>query len=121
MSRILALDIGTKRTGVAYLDEDMGIPLPLDTLSHASNHDLIEQVRVLANVRKIDRLVVGLPLLLSGKEGSQSSLVRDVGELLEEELSLPVTFIDERYSTPAGSKEPDAHAAVSILSTLSKG
>ena len=115
--RVLALDIGSRRTGVAYLDEETNIPLPLETLSHKSEIELLSKLESLIRERKIGRLIVGLPLLLSGKEGSQAKFVRDVMGKLN---SLPVTvsFIDERFSTPSGKTgDPDAYAAWNLLQT----
>jgi len=115
MARLLALDIGTKRTGVAYLDEDTGVPLPLATIHHASVEALLLQIATLVHERNIDRLIVGFPLLPSGQEGAQSDFVRSVAEQLEER-GWPVTLKDERYTTPRGkSADPDAIAALNLL------
>ncbi|MDD4319770.1 MAG: Holliday junction resolvase RuvX [Candidatus Peribacteraceae bacterium] len=125
--RILALDIGKRRTGVAYLDEDVGIVLPLDTVEHASEKEFREQVLKILRERKIDRLVVGLPLLPTGAEGSQSSFVRMWAALLDG-AGVPVLFRDERYTTPRpmakngrnepGGEDGDAAAACEILRSL---
>lgn len=119
--RILAFDIGKRRTGVAFLDEATGVPLPLDTLKHASTGMLLEQIVSLITARKIDRVIVGLPLLLSGKEGSQAAFVRSVAEKIH--LSgTPVTFLDERYSNDRGiPRDKDAFAAWNLLQTAHKG
>ncbi|MDD5103334.1 MAG: Holliday junction resolvase RuvX [Candidatus Peribacteraceae bacterium] len=115
MTRILALDIGTKRTGVAFLDEDVQVPLPLETLRHDSVSALLEQLSILIAERHIDRLIVGLPLLPSGEEGSQARLVRSITEqmLLR---GWKLTLKDERYTTPRGkSADPDAIAALNLF------
>lgn len=115
MARTLALDIGTKRTGVAFLDEVTGIPLPLDTIAHTSVEELVAAVHRILGERKIDRLIVGLPLLPSGAEGSQARFVRSVASKLSS-LSLPVEFKDERYTTPRSkASDPDAAAACNLL------
>ncbi|MDO8468612.1 MAG: Holliday junction resolvase RuvX [Candidatus Peribacter sp.] len=115
MTRILAIDLGTKRTGVAYLDEDIQIPLPLETLHHDSVSSLVEQLALLIAERHIDRLIVGLPLLPSGEEGSQARLVRSVFEQMVSR-GWSVTLKDERYTTPRGkSADPDALAALNLL------
>lgn len=115
MARILALDIGTKRTGVAFLDEEIGIPLPLTTLHHASDSALLSQLSIIIGERRIDRLIVGMPLLLSGEEGAQAALVRAVASKMQER-GWQVTFRDERYTTPRkGSSEPDTIAALNLF------
>lgn len=115
MARLLALDIGTKRTGVAFLDEAIQIPLPLATLHHDSVSSLLSQLSSLIEERHIDRLIVGLPLLPSGEEGSQTRLVRSIVEQMLAR-GWPVTFKDERYTTPRGkSADPDAIAALNLF------
>jgi putative transcription antitermination factor YqgF len=117
--RILALDIGLRRTGVAFADAAHGIPLPLATLRHASFQGLAEQVRSLVEARHITHIVVGLPLLPSGDVGEQVTLVRQAMA----EFSLPSTVtideLDERFTTlkGAGITDPDAEAACQILTT----
>lgn len=115
MARILALDIGTKRTGVAFLDEDIAVPLPLSTIQHRSVSDLLSQVAALMQERKIDRLIVGLPLLPSGERGKQARLVEEVAERMQER-GWTVTLKDERYTSPRGkTDDPDAIAALNLL------
>lgn len=113
--RILALDIGKKRTGVAFCDDSIGIPLALDTLIANDEADLVSQILQLCDEREIDALVIGLPLLLSGEEGAQSSFVRLIGSRLEE-AEVPVEYLDERYtSQKGGESDDDARAACGLL------
>ncbi|OIO53369.1 hypothetical protein AUJ46_05135 [Candidatus Peregrinibacteria bacterium CG1_02_54_53] len=115
MAHILAIDIGTKRTGIAYLDEDIGIPLPLTTLHHTGTEDLLTQLSSLIEQRSIDRLVVGLPRLLSGGEGAQARYVREIAEQMQKR-GWPLSFRDERYTTPRmPTTDPDAIAALNLL------
>lgn len=114
---LLALDIGMRRTGIAYADTTNGIVLPLDTFTHATPEELVARVQQLSTERKIDEIVIGLPLLLSGEEGEQAKFVRACGTLLET-LKIPLFYLDERYSTPSGKgrvSDPDAAAACGIL------
>ncbi len=113
--RILALDIGNRRTGIAFCDTETGVPLPLTSLSHRSLAEFVEQVGLLVKERHIERFIVGLPLLLSGKEGAQSTSVREAVAALSP-LGLPVEFLDERFTTPQKQvSDGDAMAACSIL------
>ncbi len=115
--RVLALDIGKKRTGVAFVDTENDIPLPLDTIIETSTKQMIARVLDLAEERMADLVVVGLPLLLSGAEGSQSGYVRECADLLEKK-GLVVTFIDERYTTSKNTSfDGDARAACELLQT----
>lgn len=114
--KLLALDIGAKRTGVAFADEEMGIALPLQTIEHSTPEELLASLQVIVKERSIDRCIVGLPLLLSGAEGSQAELVRSYVQILEEGLSLPFQFRDERLTTPRQQlSDGDAAAACTLL------
>lgn len=120
--RILALDIGRRRTGVAFAEDTIGVPVALDTVQHESIDDLRDQVLVLADERNVDVLLLGMPLLLSGKEGDQSAFVRTCGDRLEA-VGMHVEYMDERYSTGTRTKDidGDAKAACELMLTyLSK-
>lgn len=116
--RILALDIGTRRTGVSYAEVPPGVPVVLPTLRHASSHALLQHVARLLRERKIDQLVIGLPLLSSGHEGKQAKHVR---ALLPSflDFGVPVATIDERYSSHSlVAQDTDAAAACAILTVF---
>lgn len=125
--RYLALDIGTRRTGVAYLDTDIGIALPFDTLEHTSQEEMVERVLEIVRARKIDQVLVGLPLLPSGKDGAQAAISRSAGALIAKS-GVVVEYRDERYTTPkksggkhtppAGEIDGDAAAACILLNSL---
>ncbi len=115
MERILALDIGMRRTGVAYADSDTGVPFPLETIEHTTTDELIMKVLSTVSERRITHLVVGLPFLLSGAEGAQAKYVHSVVEELKRN-GLFVELIDERYTTERSDViDVDAKAACTIL------
>lgn len=115
--RILALDIGTKRTGTALYDDQTEVTVPLDILHHSSQEEFLEQVYDLIRGREIETIIVGLPLLPSGEEGAQVAVVREYASWLQE-AGFSIFFVDERYS---GKGDPlansDAMAACNILNT----
>ena len=113
---LLSLDIGTRHTGVAFYDSATGIPLPLSTIHHKNRAELLAAVRTFKEERSIDRIIVGMPLLPSGDEGSQARLTLEIVDALRNN-GFDVETIDERYSTPKQSKgiDPDAAAACGIL------
>ena len=118
MTHFLALDIGRKHTGIAFADENIQVPLPLDTIHHDSGDELISAIETIAKERGAHTLVIGLPLLPDGSEGEECEHVRKIAEALSD---YTIEFIDERL-TSAVSKElksddADAQAAVSILQT----
>jgi putative Holliday junction resolvase len=114
MARTLALDIGLRRTGVAYLDDAVGVVLPLETIVHDSFDVLEEAVRNVIAERSIDRVVLGLPLLPGGGEGEQARLVRSFADRLRAG-GIPCTFMDERYSTTRELVEDKDAAAACLL------
>ncbi len=100
MSRLLGIDLGERRVGIALSDGDASPARPLVTLRRA--RDIAGDtaaLRALADAHRIDELVVGLPLDMSGGEGSQALLTRDWAEAVAAELRLPVTFRDERLTS----------------------
>ena len=114
---LLALDVGTRRTGCAFCDDVIGIPLPLDTLMHSSTEELIEQVSSLAKDRGVTHIIIGNPLLPSGRIGAQALLVKQVADLLSAR-GFSVQLFDERYTTVQHALgDGDAQAACTILLT----
>lgn len=114
MESIIALDIGEKRTGIAYCDVSTGVPVALDTIEGILDQGS-KLVIAEAKKRGVSRIVIGLPLLPSGEEGSQCQVSRRVGEELAKE-GLTVEYIDERYTTPRHTQgDSDATSALQIL------
>ena len=105
--RTLALDVGLRRTGIAYRDDAVGIALPLDTFAHTSRDALLAHVRRIIEERKIDCVIVGLPRLPSGDEGQQAGESRAVGEALKTP-KIEVLYVDERHTTPRSSNHKNA-------------
>ena len=99
MSRIIGLDLGEKRIGVAVADTD-GIAMPLTTLRRAATHegDAIAIARVLAD-QGATEIVVGLPLEAGGNDGAQARITRDWVDAVEPLLDAPVRYRDERLSS----------------------
>jgi len=97
--RILAVDYGERRTGLAVSDE-LGITAQgLDTLvSDEEDRIPYEVARIAAEVGA-ERIVVGLPLNMDGSESIKSMKVRSFADLLARESSIPVVFWDERLSS----------------------
>lgn len=118
MLHTLALDIGNRRTGVAYADSRTGVPVPLAPVHHRTPDELSAHILPLIRDRAIGDIVIGLPLLPSGKEGAQARTVRATVGLLSLPRSVAVHFLDERYTTPRhGGRDPDGAAACAILQT----
>ena len=116
--KYLALDIGNKRTGVAYFDDKTGFPMPLDTIEADSAESLENSVVKLISERKVDHLYIGLPLLPDGTVGHQANTVQLFVERLNK-LEIPYSLVDERHTTPKIKEtDPNAAAACEILHTI---
>ena len=97
--RILAVDYGERRTGLAVSDE-LGITAQgLDTIEVKDEEEIPALVAERAKNLRVGRIVVGLPLNMDGTESEKSIKVRKFGEKLGENTSVPVVFWDERMTS----------------------
>ena len=100
MTRLLGIDLGERRIGLAVADDDGGRAIAIATLRRARSPEadaaaLLDVVRA----RDIGELVVGLPLDMSGAEGPQALLTRAWVEAVQPQIRLPVTLRDERLTS----------------------
>ncbi len=102
--RLLGLDIGEARVGVAVSDPAGTIASPVAVLDGRRLSRDIGPLRDLADSYEVGGLVVGLPLGMNGTEGAQAALVRTTAERFGRELGLPVSFADERLSSKAAGR-----------------
>ncbi len=93
--RVLALDYGTARIGCAISDPSGTLSTPLPVIEPPEPRSVAE----LVDQYEVERVVVGLPLHLSGEEGSQAALTRSFCRELEAMLSVPVETYDERLTS----------------------
>lgn len=100
MGRILALDYGERRIGVALSDPTHTIASPLATLKRrAGKRPPWPEIMRLIQENEVEEVVIGLPLDLSGEEGEWAAEVRTFGEHLARRTDLPVHWIDERLTS----------------------
>lgn len=99
-NRVLGIDLGERRIGVATGDLNAGIALPLVTLSRAKSigADAVVIARLAAEHRA-EGLVVGLPFDMDGSEGLQATKTREWAEAIAQATSLPLRFRDERLTS----------------------
>lgn len=115
--KLLALDVGERRTGVAFFDPAIDFVIPLDTIHHHNEGELVDAAEAVLQQRGVKNVVVGLPLLLSGIEGSQAKFAKGVGALLVAR-GFDVAYIDERFTTDRQHPgDGDAKAACIVLNT----
>ncbi|HEX5929543.1 MAG TPA: Holliday junction resolvase RuvX [Solirubrobacterales bacterium] len=123
--RVLALDHGTARIGCAISDPTGTLATPLPVIEPPEAKLVAEIVAE----HGVERVVVGLPLHLSGEEGSQAALARNFGAELEAMLSVPVETYDERLTTrmaemsrrAGANAAPDSLAAAHLLEAYLAG
>jgi putative Holliday junction resolvase len=97
--RVLALDYGRRRIGLAVSDPDGTTALGLPTLERTSlRHDL-EVLGKIARKHQVARLVLGCPLNMDGTAGSSAEKVESFATRLREKLKLPVELVDERLTS----------------------
>lgn len=100
MGRILALDYGTRRIGVAVCDPTRTIAFPLTTLTRrAGKRPPWAMLSEIISEQEPDEVVIGLPLDLAGIEGEWAAEVRRFGDEVSRRYGLPVRWMDERLSS----------------------
>ncbi len=104
VDRVLALDVGSKRIGVAVSDE-LGITAQgLETIQRQNKRRDLEVLRQLLTRYHVKEVVVGLPLRLSGAEGRQAEKMRAFAQLLHAELGVTVHLWDERWTSTEANR-----------------
>ncbi len=104
VGRIMALDTGEKRMGVAMSDEMRLIAQPLETHQCASPDAIVAHVRGLVEAHGVTEVVVGMPVRLSGEPGTAAERVRGFIARLEQVLEVPVVPWDERLTSKAAER-----------------
>ena len=98
--RILAVDVGDRRIGLAVCDEQEMIATPLDTIDNVRNmNDGLRKVLVRAEEEEVGEIVVGLPIPLSGGTNERLAAVEHFVAQLRKLSHVPVTTMDERMTT----------------------
>ena len=118
--RILALDPGTERTGVAVCDPTETVVRPCGVVRKAMTDDGLREVAATVAAEEAELVVVGIPVSLGGGEHAQVVLSRDFAERLAAVVDVPVETYDERFTTRlaerrGGDAALDARAAAVLL------
>lgn len=97
--RVMALDVGDRRIGVAISDPTGLIASPLAILHRRREQEDLQTIAQLVSEHSVERIVIGLPTTLRGELGPQAQRVMRFGEHLERAVAVPVVYWDERHST----------------------
>ena len=119
--KVLALDYGAARTGVAVSDATGTLARPLTVIERAASEAGLRRLAELVHAEQVERVVVGMPLTLRGESGLQAEETERFLESLRRAVSVPVESFDERFTTALASQGPssrapeDARAAAHLL------
>jgi putative Holliday junction resolvase len=119
--KVIALDFGSARTGVAVSDPTGTVARPLGVVERAATEAGLRRLTELIRSEGAERVVVGLPLTLRGERGAQAQETERFVSSLRARLDVPVESFDERFTTAlaatAGSAPEDARAAAHLLTS----
>ena len=100
-SRLLGIDPGKKRVGIAISDENKLVSTPLKTIEKKNNIDLINEILEIIRENNIKGIVVGNPINMDGSKGPSSQSAKDFAKNLSNTISIPIVMWDERLSSQA--------------------
>lgn len=118
--KVIALDYGAARTGVAVSDATGTIARPLGVVERATSEHGLAELRALVHEHEAERIVVGMPLTLRGERGEQARATDAFVAALRATVDVPVETYDERFTTTIAAREggdadEDARAAAYLL------
>ena len=105
MSRLLGIDYGTVRIGLALSDPTGTLASPLPFLPNQSPQQVTQALSELIQTHQITALIIGLPRNMDGTYGPSAQKVRDFISQIQKDILLPITPIDERLTTAQATKE----------------
>ena len=98
-SRLIGLDLGSKRIGVSICDEKQSIATPFKTINKTNTSELIDELKKLIEEYNIKGIVIGNPINMDGTLGRSSQSVNDVSNNIDKAIDIDVCLWDERLST----------------------
>ena len=122
--KVVALDYGSARTGVAVSDPTGTLARPVGVIERVGTEAGLERLLELIRAEDAERVVVGLPLTLRGEHGEQAAETEQFVDTLRQALDVPVEGFDERFTTDLAEQDPwsrnlpaDARAAAHLLTS----
>ena len=98
-SRLLGLDLGSKRIGVAICDDRQSVATPFTTIHKENNDQFIDELKLIIKENKIEGIIVGNPINMDGTLGPSSQSIIDVSKNILNNIDIPLCLWDERLST----------------------
>ena len=98
-SRLLGIDLGTKRIGIAISDYNQKIATPLQTLDKSKQGKLIDELESIITENDIKGIIIGNPINMDGTYGKSSQSAKDTAINISNKIDIPISLWDERLST----------------------
>ncbi len=98
-TRLIGLDLGSKRIGVSICDERQSIATPFKTINKTNTNELIAELQDIINEYEIKGIIIGNPLNMDGSFGRSAQSVNDVSNNIDNAINIDVCLWDERLST----------------------
>ena len=98
-SRLIGLDLGSKRIGVSICDEKQLIATPFKTINRTSAKELINELKIIIEENNVKGIIIGNPLNMDGSSSRSTQSVKDTSDNIEKSIDLPICLWDERLST----------------------
>ena len=98
-SRLIGLDLGSKKIGVSICDEKQSIATPFKTIVKSSSDKLIDEIKLIIKENDIGGIIIGNPINMDGTTGPSSQSVRDIAKNISKNIDIPICLWDERLST----------------------
>ena len=119
-ARILALDYGRARIGLAIAGVDTALAQPLGTLDRINRNEDMRRLRELVREHDVRQIVVGLPLRLDGTRGDMAEEAARFGQRVHKQLGLPVAMVDERLTSWEAERLLEEHQGRTIHAASSR-
>mgnify|MGYP001368488112 FL=1 len=98
-TRLIGLDLGSKRIGISICDEKQSIATPFKTINRINTSELVNELKEIIIENNIKGIVIGNPINMDGTSGSSAQSVKDISTNISQFIDLPVFLWDERLST----------------------
>ena len=117
--KILAIDYGTKNIGLALSDDRGKLAFVYKVLTPPVGRrvDVFDEIKKICEKEKVDKIIIGLPIGLSGKKTASTELVEDFVKNIKNKININIEVVDERLSTVQASKLKNSQNNIDELST----
>ena len=104
MGRLLAIDFGEKRVGLALSDPTKIIAKPFKSITYTDHDDLLNQISLIIEEKNVEKIILGFPKGLKGQNTAQSNKVMSFFNLIKNKNIVPIVMQDERFSSVSAKK-----------------